>query len=63
MSKFLKQLTKEFDESDLITLLEAARIGLSDSETFDAIAEDMDLTDEVMVSLLKRLHEFMNREI
>jgi hypothetical protein len=63
MSKFIKQLTEEFDESDLITLLEAASIGLSDSETFDTIAESMDLSDEVMVSLRERLHEFMNREI
>jgi len=61
-TKYVNTLAKHFDESDLITLLEAARVGLADADTFDMIAEDMDVSDKTLVSLRERLHEFMNHQ-
>ena len=64
MSNPLSQLlARSFDDSDLLCILEAARIGLSDGEYFDTIAEDMDLCDQVLVSLRERLHEFLNQPL
>jgi len=61
MTHFTKKVFLNFNESDLIALLEAARLGLSDADCFDDIAEAMDLSDSVLISLREKLHEFMNR--
>lgn len=49
-----------FTDEELLCIFEAARIGLADAETFETIAENMDLADEVMVPLRDKLHDYLN---
>jgi hypothetical protein len=51
-----------FSDSELIGLLEVARIALSDADTFDDAALLMDLTDEEMSLLLTRVQQFMEED-
>ena len=50
-----------FDQGELITLLEAARVALADADTFDAIAESLDISDEELKSLQEKLNNHMNK--
>lgn len=50
-----------FSASELITLLEAARITLADADLFDGIAESLNISDEELKSLQEKLIDFMNR--
>lgn len=50
-----------FSASELITLLEAARITLADADLFDGIADSLDISDEELKSLQDKLINFMNR--
>lgn len=46
---------------ELITVLEAARIALSDGDTFDFIAEQMDIADGDLADLRDKLEKQMNQ--
>ena len=48
------------DRSDLIIILEAARIALADADTFDQIAEELDIEDEELSRLRDSLEKYMN---
>ncbi len=52
-----------FTEDELLHLLEAARVAFADAETYDMIAEDMDLSDDYLKPLIEKLHKFMNPEV
>jgi hypothetical protein len=49
-----------FSEEEQSILFEAAMVALSDAETFDNIAVDMDLSDEEMVRVRDRLQQYQN---
>ena len=59
---FTQELVIKFNDSELVALLEASRIALGDSEIFEMVAEDMDLSDKEMSVLRDKLHDFMNQE-
>ena len=52
--QLLAELGK-LDQDDIIAILEAARIGLTSSEIMGFIGDNMDLTDEELESLGKKL--------
>ena len=45
-----------FSQCELLALLEAARLSLKDDRTADAL----DLSDEYLQELAKRLHQYLN---
>lgn len=49
-----------FDQGELITLLEAARITLADSELFDGIADSLDISDDKLKALQEKLNNHLN---
>ena len=49
-----------FSDSELLVLLEAARVTLADADVFDQIAEDMDIADGPMRSLRDRLQAYLD---
>ncbi|MBU0493858.1 MAG: hypothetical protein KKA73_08995 [Chloroflexi bacterium] len=51
----------EFGEGDLLAFLEMARLGLLIAP--DRIAEEMDLSDDVVVNLHDRLFHFLDAEV
>lgn len=54
---------RPFEEEDELILLEAARVALSDAETFDMLANNLDLKDGELKRIQGRLVELLgNRE-
>ncbi len=51
-----------FTESEQTTLYEAARIALGDAETFDRLAEDLDIKDDHLTALREKLQTFMDNQ-
>ena len=51
-----------FSRVQLVTLLEAARIALSDAEVFDHIAGEMDVKDEELCDLRDALEKYMSED-
>jgi len=51
-----------FDDEELLTLLESARVGMSDADNFDDLAKAHDLSDEYMVALREKLEKFMDED-
>lgn len=49
-----------FDYEELIALLEASRLALSDAEAFDHIAESLDLSDQYLLDLRDKLEAYLN---
>ena len=49
-----------FSNDDLLVYLELARTAMADADTFDEIAEEMDLSDEEMQGLRENLHNYRN---
>lgn len=49
-----------FDQGELITLLEAARITLADSELFDGIADSLDISDDKLKALQEKLNNHLS---
>ena len=47
----------KFTETEQVEILELARIALSDAENFDGFAMAMDLSDDYMCKLLKKIEE------
>lgn len=50
-----------FSESQLVTLLEAARIALSDADVFEDMASEMDIQDDELRALRDALEKYMSR--
>lgn len=50
----------DLPEADLLVYLEAARVALSDADTFDSLAESLDLSDAEMKRLAEQLTELMD---
>jgi len=55
-----KENVPPFSESEMITLLEIARIALDTTEMRKQVSEKMDLSDEVISELRGNLNEYMN---
>jgi hypothetical protein len=49
-----------FIKENLTTILEAARIAFADSDLFDQLAEDLDLSDEAMLEIRDGLQTYLN---
>jgi len=49
-----------FDSEELTVILEAARIGLGDAEVFDSLVDEMDMDDEYMQTILKKLQSYLD---
>lgn len=52
----MNKLTQE----EQLIIMEAARIGLADAETFDWIADELDLDDNFLVKLREKLQNILN---
>lgn len=50
-------LVKDFNYSELLLIMEFARVGMSDGDTYDAGVELMDIDDATMKALQKKLEE------
>ena len=46
---------QEFTQEEQTVLLEAARVGLSDADNFDSLADHLDLADEYLIALREKL--------
>lgn len=46
-----------FNDEDKNTILELARIALADSAIFDGFADQLDLSDEVLLDLRERIEK------
>lgn len=55
------ELVAPFVVGELITIFEAARVALADADTFDAIAESLDISDWELKSLQEKLNNHMNQ--
>jgi len=51
-----------FSEEEQNIIFEAAMVALSDAETFDNIAVEMDLSDEAMCEVRNHLEQYQNGE-
>lgn len=54
------ELFKAFTDSDVVTLLETARLALSDAGTFEAVATKTDSDEGYLGALRERLEAFMD---
>lgn len=52
----------KFNKEENLIIMEAARVALSDAENFDNIADKLDLGDEILVNLRKKLQKHLNEE-
>lgn len=48
-----------FNDEELIIILEAARIALTDAEIFDVLCDQMDLAEAFMFNVRDSLNQFM----
>jgi len=48
-----------FNAEDLLILFESAKIGLSETNSFDRVAETLDINDEYLLGLRERLYKFL----
>jgi hypothetical protein len=56
----IKEVLESFGPSELISILEIARVALADAETFDYMADYLDMSDEQMQKLGNKLDLAMN---
>jgi hypothetical protein len=54
-----KGIADTFNDDELITILEFARLAISDANFFDEIIEKTDISDEEMIRLREKLQSFM----
>lgn len=59
----IKDIQETFSPSDLIVVLEAARIAFADGDIHDRLAEVMDIEDEELIQIRDRLHNLMEGDI
>ena len=50
-----------FDETEQSTVLELARVALGDAKTFDNFADELDVSDDVLKGLQKKLEDKTNQ--
>jgi len=51
-----------FTEEEQLIIIEAAKVSLGDSMVYEMIADEMDLSDEVLANLRDKIHIVMNTE-
>jgi cyanate lyase len=49
-----------FNPSEIITLLEITRFALADADTYEQVAEDLDLSDDYLFELRGKLQKFLD---
>jgi len=59
----LMPATTVFSETEMIEILEFARLALQDGEFFDRMAEECDLADDYMLSLRDKLQAVMDSDV
>ena len=52
-----------FDHEEILTLMECASVALADASVFDFIVEKLDISDESMIELREKLHNYLNEEL
>jgi hypothetical protein len=50
-------------QHDLLVILEGFRLLLADSESFDMLAEKLDLSDDVLIELREDVQNFLEDEV
>lgn len=55
--------TTVFTETEIIELLEIARVALCDADLFDRMADKLDLSDEFMIELRDKLQAVMDSDV
>lgn len=58
----MSALSDKFTDEELLILLEAARITLSDGDTYDMCVDLMDIDDDIMKALQEKLAAVLNKE-
>ena len=53
---------EDFEESEVTTLFEIARMALADAEIFDHVCDLLDISDESMQALREKLRLFLQEE-
>lgn len=59
---FTKKLFTGFTQEEILTILEAARVGMADADVFDMLAEKMDIADDEMIRIREKLTKVMQSE-
>jgi hypothetical protein len=49
-----------FNLSEIITLLEITRVALADADTYEQVADDLDLSDDYLFELRGKLQKFLD---
>jgi hypothetical protein len=57
------QYLSDKTEHDLLVILEGFRLLLADAELFDMLAEQLDLSDDLLVELREDVSKFMFGEV
>jgi hypothetical protein len=57
------QYLSDKTEHDLLVILEGFRLLLADAELFDMLAEQLDLSDDVLVEIREDISKFMADEV
>jgi hypothetical protein len=57
------QYLSDKTEHDLLVILEGFRLLLADAELFDMLAEQLDLSDDVLVEIREDVSKFMFGEV
>ena len=55
------KIETQFTEEQLLIIFEAARIALGDADIFDNLAEQMDISDDVMKKAHETLLEYLGK--
>ena len=57
---YLAKLSFQFTDSEMDVILEATRVSLADGCIFDALADELDLTDCELVNLREKIESVTN---
>ena len=52
----------KFTKEENLIIMEAARVALADAESFDNIANELDLNDDFLANLSEKLQKHLNEE-
>lgn len=59
MDKAISNFISDLTESELVAILEAARVALADAEIAEKVGERMDLSDAEINNLQNKVHRLM----
>lgn len=59
MSNKIENFISDLTESELVAILEAARVALADAEIAEKVGERMDLSDAEINNLQNKVHRLM----